>query len=258
MRTSFFGGFKREDVLSYVEELKTEIETLKADAQSKENSIDELNGKVIELTKELGELALLKSEVEEKSQAISQLESENGELKTKVGELTAVANEYETAKQTIEQNHQSIKSAEARLGAAFVDARKYSDEIVAAANNKANETSKNISSDITRQATEISKLSLEVDRISSTFTKSIDELHQNIAILAQRMAAAAKNLDNRQDAVFEPDFSIKIEQDNSEKTVTSNDGSGLTYIQYPPHTRFNEDLEIQPEDIIDLNGTKEG
>lgn len=33
MRTSVFGGFKKEDVISYVEELKKEIESLKADVE---------------------------------------------------------------------------------------------------------------------------------------------------------------------------------------------------------------------------------
>ncbi len=254
MRTSIFGGFRREDVLTYVEELQSQIEALKNDVSEKENSINELNDKVVDLTRECSEISLLKSELEEKDTAIEALNNENTELKEQVESLTAVSAEYENAKKTIEENNLNIKAAEARLGAAFIDARKYSDEIVAAANDKAHETAKSISTDIQKQAGEISRLSSEVDRISSTFTKSIDELHQNIAILAQRMAAAAKNLNIRQDAVFEPDFSIEIKKDSKQShTIETNDGSGLTYIQYPPHTEFNEDLNIQPDGSFNVN-----
>ena len=51
MRTSVFGGFKKEDVISYVEELKKEIESLKADVEKKDGKIGELNSKVLEAGK---------------------------------------------------------------------------------------------------------------------------------------------------------------------------------------------------------------
>ena len=117
--------------------------------------------------------------------------------------------------------------------------------------------SKTISEDISKQASEITRLSSEVDKISAIFTKSVDELQANISILAQRMAATAKNLSIRQDAVFEPDLSLSFEvDDDASGVLETNDGSGLTYIQYPPHTDFHEDLNIKP-DSFPFN-TKEG
>ena len=43
LRTSIFGGFKREDVLGYVEELKAEIAVLSAEVQGKTAKIDALS-----------------------------------------------------------------------------------------------------------------------------------------------------------------------------------------------------------------------
>ena len=37
----------------------------------------------------------------------------------------------------------------------------------------------------------------------------------------------------------------------------TNDGSGLTYISYEPNSEFNEDLNIQPEQIIDAEENNE-
>ncbi len=248
MRTSVFGGFKKEDVITYVEQLKQEIENLKSDVAKKDETIGELNEKVLELTDECAQLSSLKTEVEEKTAEITRLQAQNKEILQKVDSLTAVAEEYSQAKTSIEENNKNIEMAQARLGAAFLDARKYSENIVAAANEKAHTASKNISDDISKQAGEISKLSQEIDRISALFTKSVDELHANISVLAQRMAAAAKNLSIRQDAVFEPDFSVSFEVDSDASSILqTDDGSGLTYIQYPPHTQFNEDLNIKPD-----------
>ena len=248
MRTSIFGGFKKEDVLTYVESLQNQIEQLKTEISAKEEEISDLSSRVDELTLQCEELAQVKSELEEKNNETEAVKSENSELNVRINELTAVAEEYDNAKHKFEKNNIELKKAETRLGAAFLDARKYSDEIVAAANEKAHATSKAISDDISKQASEISYLSQEVERLSKSFTNSMDELRANIAVLSQRMAASAKNLSIRQDAVFEPDLSFTFDlDDDANGVIETNDGSGLTYIQYPPHTDFNEDLNIQPD-----------
>ena len=195
--------------------------------------------------------------VQEIVKRISALENQNAEIVERLETLSKVSEEYSNAKSVIERNNREIEAAQARLGAAFLDARKYSENLVAAANEKAHAASKTISEDISKQASEITRLSSEVDKISAIFTKSVDELQANISILAQRMAATAKNLSIRQDAVFEPDLSLSFEvDDDASGVLETNDGSGLTYIQYPPHTDFHEDLNIKP-DSFPFN-TKEG
>lgn len=258
MRTSVFGGFKKEDVLSYVEALQKQIEDLKNEISCKDKEISELELKADELTAQCEELSSVKSELEEKNTEIQTVKNENGEMSQKIEELTSIAVEYEAAKQKFENNNKELKAAETRLGAAFLDARKYSDEIVSAANEKAHSTSKAISDDISKQAGEISKLSQDVERLSASFAKSMDELQANITVLSQRMAAAAKNLSIRQDAVFEPDLTVKFDLDSdAEGIIETNDGSGLTFIQYPPNTDFNEDLNIQPDMTFNFNKKEE-
>lgn len=254
MRTKLFGGFDKKDVLSYVEELKKQVEELKKDVLEKDGRIDELNSQVSELSQECEKISVLSSELEAKENEVAELTDKNAQLSETVESLTKVSAEYEGAKQKLEASQQQIKSEQARLGAAFLDARRYSDEIVAAANEKAHSTSKSFSEDISKQAGEISRLSAEIDRLSASFTKSVDELHTNIAVLASRMSAAAKNLSIRQDAVFEPDLKLSFDvDDDATGIVETDDGSGLTYIQYPPHTEFNEDLNIQPDGSFGSN-----
>ena len=259
MRTSIFGGFKKEDVLSYIEKLQKQIEQLKEDVDLKQKTISELNKKVeslnfqyVELECENDELEeeidSLKTAAEEKDAELEALGAQNSEMNEKITALSAVKDEYENARQRIENNNNELKKAEARLGAAYLDARKYSEKIVASANERAHCATKSVSDDITKQANEISHLSQDIERLSASFANSMNELQANITVLSQRMAAAAKNLSVRQDASFEPDLSVNFDLDDDAKgVIETNDGSGLTYIQYPPNTDFNEDLNIQPD-----------
>lgn len=248
MRTKLFGGFDKKDVLSYVEDLKKQVEELKSDLQQKDENIDALNSQVASLSAECEKIAELNEKIEQRDGRIADLTAQNLELSASVDALGAVSREYEDAKSKLEKSQQQIKDEQARLGAAFLDARRYSSEIVAAANEKAHNASLGFSEDISKQAGEITRLSQEIDSLSASFTKSVDELQANIAVLASRMSAAAKNLSIRQDASFEPDLKVSFNVDDDATGIEqTDDGSGLTYIQYPPHTEFNEDLNIQPD-----------
>ena len=259
MRTSVFGGFKKADVLNYVEELQKQIEQLKEDAEAKEKSISQLNEKVEELTSRCGEFELendeltdeneaLKASVEEKNTQLEAVKERNREMGENIAELTEVKKEYEGVKEKYENNAEELKKAESRLGAAYLDARKYSEKIVASANERAHSAAKTTGDEIAKQANEISRLSQDIEKLSASFAKSMNELQANITVLSQRMAATAKNLSVRRDASFEPELNINFEIDGDARgVIETDDGSGLTYIQYPPNTDFNEDLNIKPD-----------
>ena len=259
MRTSVFGGFKKADVLNYVEELQKQIEQLKEDAEAKEKSISQLNEKVEELTSRCGEFELendeltdeneaLKASVEEKNTQLEAVKEQNREMGENIAELTEGKKEYEGVKEKYENNAEELKKAESRLGAAYLDARKYSEKIVASANERAHSAAKATGDEIAKQANEISRLSQDIEKLSASFAKSMNELQANITVLSQRMAATAKNLSVRRDASFEPELNINFEMDGDARgVIETDDGSGLTYIQYPPNTDFNEDLNIKPD-----------
>ena len=228
------------------------------DLDDKQNKIVELSGEVSRLSSECEQISELKTELEEKNVMLSQAEEENADLKVQLASLTEVKNEYESAKQQLADSNKAIDDAKAQLGAAFLDARKYSDEIVAAANEQAHKASKSFSEDITKQANEISRLSNELDSLSASFTRSVTELHNNIALLAQKMSATAQNLGIKKDATFKPNFNVDFAiDDDASGVIETNDGSGLTFIQYPPKTEFNEDLNIQPDLSFKLSGEEE-
>jgi len=213
LRTSVFGGFRREDVLQYVEELKGEIATLSGKLQAQNAQISELGETVDELSDRCAKAKETEERLAGTVADLEKSEAENTALKAENEALTARFAAIDTEKSEMHRKAEEIRASEAQLGAAFLDARKYSDEIVTAANKKANETALDASDSIAKQATEVARLSSDVDALAETLTKSIADLHANIAALSVKLSKSAQALSNRKDAEkFVPDISIKIEE----------------------------------------------
>lgn len=230
LRTSVFGGFRRADVLEYVEELKGEIAELSKMFDEQNTMISELSEMVDNLTDECEQAKAAEAKLAETAAALEGAQAENAALKSENEALTARFVKIDAEKSEMSKKAEEIRASEAQLGAAFLDARKYSDEIVTAANKKANETSLDASESIAQQATEVARLSSDVDALAATLTKSIDELHANIAALSVKLSKSAQALSARKDAEkFVPDISIKIEEFGEEFAALQD--SALTVLQ---------------------------
>lgn len=231
LRTSIFGGFRREDVLQYVEELKGEIFVLSEKLKGKTAQLDSLQEKVDALAAECEQAKVTEAKLNETTAALEESQALNTKLAAENTELSARFTAIDTEKASMDRKAEEIRASEAQLGAAFLDARKYSDEIVSAANKKANETQAEASDSIAKQATEVARLSADVDALSATLTKSIDELHADISALSAKLSKAAQALQNRKDAEkFIPDMSIKIEEN------VSAESGATTVLHYPKDT----------------------
>ena len=240
-RTSVFGGFKKVDVLQYVEELKKEISDLNAEIIERAEKLKTLTDKVEELSAVCDAAKETEKQLVSAQEKIETLEAQNQQLKSENAALLRRVETIDAEKQEIDEKTEQVKRSEAQLGAAFLDARKYSDEIVTAANLKATETQNDASMNIEAQAAEIAKLSADVDTLADTLTKSVSSLHADIMALSLKLTKAAQSLKNRKDAEkFVPDISIKIENELNETTasdIEAKEDNGLTYIHYPANAQ---------------------
>lgn len=258
LRTSVFGGFKKDDVLQYVEELKKEISALNEEIKEKAEKLSDLTGKVDELSVACDAAKTTEEKLSKVQEENSALQAENENLRKEnlaFAKRMATLDEEEKA---IEMKAEQVRLSESQLGAAFLDARKYSDEIVTAANRKATDTQNDASDSIEAQAAEIAKLSTDVDTLSDTLTKSVAALHADITALSLKLTKAAQSLKNRKDAEkFVPDISIKIEE-LDEKLADVNDAkdaNGLTFIHYPSSS---DHTNLQTDSVYRFDKTKEG
>ena len=248
MKTSVFGGFKKSDVLAYVEKLQAETTEVKEQLDNKQNESLELRRKIDELEIRIENLSVVNDKLSEK-------EKESNELFVKL-ELALKENAQLSEKlQNFEEKSEKLKRAEKQIGAAYIDARRYSDELIDNAKSKAKDIGAIASQDVKREANEIEQLLKEVDAISRKFNSSLEQLHKDVYALGSKLNNSASTLLNlHTDLTGIEAHSISFDSDIPDDAVRverTDDGSGLTFISYEPNTEFNADLNIQPDAIID-------
>ncbi len=248
MKTSIFGGFKKSDVLAYVEKLQLETAEVKEQLDNKRNESLELKRKIDELEIRIENLCTVSEKLAEK-------EKEANDLAVKL-EIALKENEQFVEKiNSFEEKSEKLKRAEKQIGAAYIDARRYSDELVDNAKSKAKDIGAIASQDVKREANEIEQLLKDVDAISRKFNSSLEQLHKDVYALGNKLNNSASSLLNlHTDLTGIEAHSVNFDMDIPDDAIRverTNDGSGLTFISYEPNTEFNADLNIQPESIID-------
>ncbi len=230
MKTSLFGGFKKSDVLAFIEQLQSETADVQASLDSKreealelKNKIDELEEKIEELSKVNDQLVEKENEIKDLSDKLELALNENKQLNEKATEF--------------DEKNDKLRRAEKQIGAAYIDARRYSDDLVETAKAKAKDIGAIASQDIKREANEIETLLKDVDLISRKFNSSIEQLHKDVYALSSKLNSSASNLLNLHTDLseleahnFEYESVIdNANQDNVEYTVNENDYISISY-----------------------------
>ena len=189
MKTSLFGGFKKSDVLNLIEQLQTETSDVKESLDIKREEVLELKKKINVLEQKLDDLSGLNSKLAEK-------EKEVEELTEKIESLTLENKQLSERSVEFDEKSEKLRRAEKQIGAAYIDARRYSDDLVENAKSKAKDIGAFASQDIKREATEIEALLKDVDAISKKFNSSIEQLHKDVYALSSKLNSSASNLLN--------------------------------------------------------------
>jgi len=236
-KSSVFGGFKKQDVLDYIEQLQNELNGVK-------NQVSELEKDYAAARQQLTRIPQLEDELNDKKD----VERENARLLSKIDELQA-------DRVKAQDEYEKVKQAEAQLGAAFVDARRYSDEIVEAAKGRAADVSKKASEDISNKADQIRQVASDAERLTLEMRQKMESLSKSIADLSGKMSAVAVTLVKTEAPVdFKPrvDFDV-LKEMGFEKTddvvgVEKDEETGMTFVSYEPNTNFNDDLNFKPDE----------
>ena len=114
-RKASFGGFNRDDVISYINNMKLNEDTLRAQIAEKDNLIAELNEKI---ACNQNETEQIKKEYEEKIIELNE---------SHINEIESIKNEYE---EKIQNGILADRSAEERVGSAMIDVRRYADLLI--------------------------------------------------------------------------------------------------------------------------------
>lgn len=216
-----FGGFDKDEVMSYINGVLSEKSSTEARLDNANSSLAALNQRVRELESEVAELSELKSLNDELQTALD-LRDEfiarlNGEIesaealkerfaeeKAKNEALNAELSVYEAdgkASQelkarlsVLEAENTRLKGMEQQVGAAMLDARIHSEELVKEARERANKVTKDVYAAIGDTALKIDGLSSDIGEIARSFTKAAEEIELRINVLTGNMSKTAQAL----------------------------------------------------------------
>ena len=206
-RTSAFGGFKKEEVMDFIEKVLTEKSALERQLAINTAKTTQLNGELASLQSEIADIGKLRSDVAELSAKINEYESAMDDKDTLIKELTErlseaqakAVDESEITALKVEnerlQNELSKKGdLERQVGAAMLDARVHSEELVEQAKERANSVTKAVYAAIGDTAVKIDDLSAGIGEIARNFTKSVEEVELRIKALTGDMSKTAQAL----------------------------------------------------------------
>lgn len=220
-KSSIFGGFNKDEVMAY-------INTLLSEKKSLEEQIASLNSTVAQYNVKMNVLERRSAEADNLAQRLNMISAENIALRNQLGDVEALKSRYEELRAEVErekaecdvlraelstnsyslEEFENLKAENARLkadntrmrnmeqqvGAAMLDARLHSEELINAARDKANRVTRDIYSAIGDTALKIDALSSEITEIASSFTKSAEAIELRINVLTGNMSKTAQAL----------------------------------------------------------------
>jgi len=218
-KTKAFGGFNKEEVMTYINRLISEKEELENKCKALTDENNNLKNEVSEISQKLKTAEeKAESEIKEREDVLKILEAEREirdavckekdefgveilklnkeltELKNKpvLSEEDAEVLKAENAKLKAECD--KLKAMEQQVGAAMLDARLRSDELVKEAEEKANLVRKDVYDAIGDTALKIDELSGGITEIARNFTKAVSEVEMRINLLTGNMSKTAQAL----------------------------------------------------------------
>ncbi len=220
-KTKAFGGYDKKDVMDYINSLLVEKSELNKTIASFVESNSKLEAEISEYKVKCDEMGELRSElVSVKSlntELRSQIDFKETEIKNLITEISERDDKILNLENTVSENMMSdaaeaeieflrsevqrlksecerTKDMERQVGAAMLDARVHSEELVEAARERANNVTKAVYAAIGDTAVKIDDLSDGIGEIARAFTKSVEEVELRIKALTGDMSKTAQLL----------------------------------------------------------------
>ena len=251
-KTKAFGGFNKEEVMDFVNKIlaeKSELEKRNAELSAK---FAQANAETLEY-KKLADDALeaktgllnANSKIAELESAVSSKDDEIAKLTNQINELNAKLNEavitddiqaeidsLRAENATLKIENDKKRDLERQVGAAMLDARLHSEELIEEAKEKANAVTKSVYAAIGETALKIDDLSGGIGEIARNFTKSVEEVELRIKALTGDMSKTAQLLiadtgyvseNNEKNNEIEYDFSTGADFVEEQITINPSD-----------------------------------
>ena len=209
LKKAAFGGFKKSDVLDYVEKLQVQLVEAKRTAEQNKTDKAALEDALLraeKAEKELGDVKTHNCELEEK------VETYRKKLAGYDEELSALEERF-TA---LEENFANLSENEAKVNDIVQDAVRYSEQVVGTAKEEARAVSERAKENISSTAGEINAISEDINKIATDFGTVITRLSDRISTLFTDIGSLATRFED--DTQAKPD--AVVAQSNSSEEIS--------------------------------------
>ena len=206
-RTSAFGGFKKEDVMSFVERVLFDKNELELQLKRKNDEFFKLQTELDALRSQVNELSELRTQLAETLSKVTAceeaMEDKDDIIEGLTERLSKQSNNEELLAQieNLKKENVSLKAdldksrdLERQVGVAMLDAHAHSEQLVEEAKVRADSVTKSIYNAIGEAALKIDDLSAGIGEIARNFTKSVEEVELRIKVLTGDMSKTAQAL----------------------------------------------------------------
>ncbi|NLA76628.1 MAG: hypothetical protein GX851_02150 [Clostridiales bacterium] len=200
-KSAIFGGFKKDAVMSCIDALTAEKVAAARDAEANRAALHAVNLKLRELEQQLSSLTAENAALAAVKLQFETADAQNSEMSARISALTAENEEKSAKLEAIEAERDALKSdcerlhsVETQLGAAIIDARRYSDQLVDEAKRKAQRVSGDAGAFLEETADKVSLMTSDINNISDSFNRTFAELLTRINTLTGNLGDAAKTL----------------------------------------------------------------
>ncbi len=200
-KSAIFGGFKKDAVMCCIDALTAEKVAAMREAEANRSALHAVNAKMRELEQHISNLTTENAALAGVRAQFETADAQNSEMSAQIGALTADNAEktgrlaaLEAERDALKADCQRLHAVETQLGAAMIDARRYSDQIVDEAKQKAKKVSGDAGMFLEEAADRISAMTSDINNISESFNRALAELLVRINTLTGTLGDESKKL----------------------------------------------------------------
>lgn len=185
LKKSFLGGFKKEGVLNYVEQLQSEIIELKKEISNNSSVSDEVDALKTENENIVSEAATLTAKYDALKAENEALSERNAQLIAELEEAKKMIEEYEDKQNVFESKISSIENKFELIAKGYIRNSSADSEII----SEAAET-------VEKAKSEVSDVNERIKTVCNNFESSAQALKSSVANLLDTLNAISDKMGN--------------------------------------------------------------
>ena len=192
---SAFNGFNREDVVGYIASLMKKVKAAEKEAQEAKKQAQERESAMSDLQRQCG---VLEEEKQMESDRRAELEKECASQKSRIDAL----------ERQLGESDRLSRSNEVKLGAAMLDAKRFSEMLVQEANDRAGNVYRIAGESVTESAARAREIKEQMKALTEEFERTMGSLRKNMNELIDGMDDFNEEIkDNGAKFLYQSDFS---------------------------------------------------